>query len=67
MAQVDNAKNYARISYSYPLPPLIEVQLESFKRLKPCLIRVIYYYYFTARGQAWESGSQFQLSESALS
>ncbi len=34
MAQVDNAKNYARISYSYPLPPLIEVQLESFKRLK---------------------------------
>ncbi len=34
MAQVDKAKNYARIHYQYPLPPLIQVQLESFKRLK---------------------------------
>ncbi|MFO7943713.1 MAG: DNA-directed RNA polymerase subunit beta [Anaerolineales bacterium] len=34
MAQVDKAKNYARTHYSYPLPPLIQVQLESFKRLK---------------------------------
>ncbi|MGB2962355.1 MAG: DNA-directed RNA polymerase subunit beta [Anaerolineales bacterium] len=34
MAQVDKAKSYARISYQYPLPPLIKVQLESFKRLK---------------------------------
>ena len=34
MAQVNKAKNYARISYRYPLPPLIDVQLESFKRLK---------------------------------
>jgi DNA-directed RNA polymerase subunit beta len=34
MAQADKAKNYARISYRYPLPPLIDVQLESFKRLK---------------------------------
>lgn len=34
MAQVEKAKNYARISYRYPLPPLIDVQLESFKRLK---------------------------------
>lgn len=29
MAQVEKAKNYARISYRYPLPPLIDVQLES--------------------------------------
>ncbi len=28
------AKNYARITYEYDLPPLIDVQLESFKRLK---------------------------------
>ena len=34
MAQVDKTKNYARISYRYPLPSLIKVQLESFKRLK---------------------------------
>ena len=34
MAQVDKAKSYARISYRFPLPPLIEVQIESFKRLK---------------------------------
>jgi DNA-directed RNA polymerase subunit beta len=34
MAQVDKAKNYARIHYQYPLPPLIQVQLDSFKRLK---------------------------------
>lgn len=34
MANVEKAKSYARISYRYPLPPLIEVQLESFKRLK---------------------------------
>ncbi|MBS3752051.1 MAG: DNA-directed RNA polymerase subunit beta [Anaerolineales bacterium] len=34
MAQVDKAKNYARTHYRYPLPPLIQVQLESFKRLK---------------------------------
>jgi len=34
MAQVDKAKSYARISYRYPLPPLIKVQLDSFKRLK---------------------------------
>ncbi len=34
MAQVDQAKNYARIHYRYPLPPLIQVQLDSFKRLK---------------------------------
>ena len=34
MAQAEKAKNYARISYRYPLPPLIDVQLESFKRLK---------------------------------
>ena len=34
MALEDKAKSYARVSYRYPLPPLIEVQLESFKRLK---------------------------------
>ncbi len=34
MAHEDKAKNYARISYQYPLPPLIKVQLDSFKRLK---------------------------------
>lgn len=34
MAQVEKAKNYARISYRFPLPPLIKMQLESFKRLK---------------------------------
>ncbi len=34
MSQVDKAKSYARISYRYPLPPLIKVQIESFKRLK---------------------------------
>ena len=34
MAQVDKAKSYARISYRYPLPPLIKVQLDSFNRLK---------------------------------
>jgi len=34
MAQVEKAKNYARISYRYPLPPLIKMQLESFNRLK---------------------------------
>ena len=34
MAHDDKAKSYARISYQYPLPPLIQVQLESFKRLK---------------------------------
>ncbi len=34
MAHADPAKNYARISYRYPLPPLIKVQIESFKRLK---------------------------------
>ncbi len=34
MAHVDKVKSYARISYHYPLPPLIEVQLESYKRLK---------------------------------
>ena len=34
MAHDDKAKSYARISYQYPLPALIKVQLESFKRLK---------------------------------
>ncbi len=34
MAHVEKAKSYARISYRYPLPPLIQVQLDSFKRLK---------------------------------
>jgi DNA-directed RNA polymerase subunit beta len=34
MAHEDKAKSYARISYNYPLPPLIKVQLDSFKRLK---------------------------------
>ncbi len=34
MAQVDQAKNYARISYRFPLPPLIQVQLDSYRRLK---------------------------------
>ncbi|OQY31057.1 MAG: DNA-directed RNA polymerase subunit beta [Anaerolineaceae bacterium 4572_5.1] len=33
MAQMP-AKSYARISYNYDLPPLIDVQTESFKRLK---------------------------------
>ncbi|MBS1249688.1 MAG: DNA-directed RNA polymerase subunit beta [Chloroflexi bacterium] len=33
MAQTP-AKNYARITYRYDLPPLIDVQVESFKRLK---------------------------------
>ncbi|RLD09225.1 MAG: DNA-directed RNA polymerase subunit beta [Chloroflexota bacterium] len=28
------SKSYARIAYRYPLPPLIDVQLESFKHLK---------------------------------
>ena len=34
MASSDNSKSYARIDVSIPLPDLIEVQLESFKRLK---------------------------------
>jgi len=34
MAQVMPAKSYARITYKYALPPLIDVQVESFKRLK---------------------------------
>jgi len=43
MAQVDKAKNYARISYRYPLPPLIEVQLESFKRLKETRVKELFH------------------------
>ena len=43
MAQVEKAKNYARISYSYPLPPLIEVQLESFKRLKETGVKELFH------------------------
>ena len=43
MAQVEKAKNYARISYRYPLPPLIKVQLESFKRLKDKGIRDLFH------------------------
>ncbi len=43
MAQVDKAKNYARISYRYPLPPLIEVQLESFKRLKETGVKELFH------------------------
>lgn len=34
MASSVNSKNYARIDVSIPLPDLIEVQLESFERLK---------------------------------
>ncbi len=43
MAQVEKAKNYARISYRYPLPPLIEVQLESFKRLKETGVKELFH------------------------
>lgn len=43
MAQVDKAKNYARISYRYPLPPLIAVQLESFKRLKETRVKELFH------------------------
>ena len=43
MAQADKAKNYARISYQYPLPPLIKMQLDSFKRLKEQGIRDLFH------------------------
>ena len=43
MAQVEKTKNYARISYHYPLPPLIEVQLESFKRLKETGVKELFH------------------------
>jgi DNA-directed RNA polymerase subunit beta len=43
MAQDDKAKNYARISYRYPLPPLIKVQLDSFKRLKETGIEELFH------------------------
>jgi len=76
MAHVDKAKNYARISYRYPLPPLIEVQLESFKRLKETGVQELFHeispiesyngkmkLYFpskTAEAEQWELGFRFE-------
>ncbi|MCJ7716406.1 MAG: DNA-directed RNA polymerase subunit beta, partial [Anaerolineales bacterium] len=76
MAQVDKAKNYARISYHYPLPPLIEVQLESFKRLKATGVQELFHeispiesyngkmkLYFpskTAEAEQWELDYRFE-------
>ncbi|MEE8357547.1 MAG: DNA-directed RNA polymerase subunit beta, partial [Anaerolineales bacterium] len=76
MGQVDKAKNYARISYHYPLPPLIEVQLESFKRLKETGVEELFHeispiesyngkmkLYFpskTAEAKQWELNYRFE-------
>jgi len=76
MGQVDKAKNYARISYHYPLPPLIEVQLESFKRLKETGVQELFHeispiesyngkmkLYFpskTAEAKQWELNYRFE-------